>query len=233
MTIKKKWLLPCLAAALCTMFVMPVTAYAGGGEEVPKETVVEEKAPEEKPEEDKETSGAALTPDGNLTLVDDVGATSSKGKQFVTLVSKSGNYFYLIIDRDDKGNNTVHFLNQVDEVDLMALMDDKDAEKLKAELAQKEAEKAPKEEPPVQEEIKVVEEKEDKPVNLLPFVVLVIVIAGGGIFAFIKFKDKKKAEETKPDPDANYNDELDEEEDEFDFFDDEDEEIVDDEIEEK
>ena len=55
----------------------------------------------------------------------------------------------------------------------------------------------------------------------------VIVIAGGGIFAFIKFKDKKKAEETKSDPDANYNDELDEEDDEYDFFDDE--AIVDDE----
>lgn len=230
MTIKKKWLLPCLAVALCAMFVMPVTAYAGGGEEVPTEKAVEEKATEEKPEEEKETSGAALTPDGNLTLVDDVGATSKKGKQFVTLVTKSGNYFYLIIDRDDKGNNIVHFLNQVDETDLMALMDDKDAEKLKAELAQKEAEKAPKEEPPVQEETKVVE-KEDKPVNLLPFVALVIVIAGGGIFAFIKFKDKKKAEETKPDPDANYDDELDEE-DEYEFFDDEDEEIVGDEEEE-
>jgi len=229
MTIKKKWLLPCLAA-LCIMFVMPVTAYAGGGEEVPKEKAVEEKSMDEKPEEEKETSGVALTPDGNLTLVDDVGTTSSKGKQFVTLVTKSGNYFYLIIDRDDKGNNTVHFLNQVDEADLMALMDEKDAEKLKAELAQKEAEKAPKEEPPVQEEIKVVEEKEDKPVNLLPFVVLVIVISGGGIFAFIKFKDKKKAEETKPDPDANYDDELDEEDDEYDFFDDE--AIVDDEGEE-
>ena len=87
-------------------------------------------------------------------MADDVGATSSKGKQFVTLVTNSGNYFYLIIDRDDKGNNIVHFLNQVDEADLMPLMDKKDAEKLKVEFAQKEAEKAPKEEPLVLGEIK-------------------------------------------------------------------------------
>ena len=199
MTIKKRWLMTCLALALCTMFAMPVTAYASGGE-VPTETATEEK----KEESQEETSGPALTPDGNLTLVDDVGASSSKGKQFVTLVSKNGNYFYLIIDRDDKGNSTVHFLNQVDEADLMALMDEKDAEKLKTELAQKEEAKVQKETPPVKDEQKV-EEKEDKTFNILPFVILIVVIAGGGVFAFIKFKNKKRAEETKPDPDVNYN----------------------------
>lgn len=56
---------------------------------------------------------AALTPDGNLTLIDDIGSTT-----------QSGNVFYLIIDRDDEGKETVHFLNQVDEADLLALMED-------------------------------------------------------------------------------------------------------------
>lgn len=66
----------------------------------------------------------ALTPDGNLTLIDDIGSSAASGKQFITVETKTGNVFYLIIDRDDEGEQTVHFLNQVDETDLLALIED-------------------------------------------------------------------------------------------------------------
>ena len=67
---------------------------------------------------------AALTPDGNLSLIDDIGSSTRSGKQFITVETRNGNVFYLIIDRDDEGEETVHFLNQVDEADLMALTED-------------------------------------------------------------------------------------------------------------
>lgn len=57
--------------------------------------------------------------------MDDIKVEESSDKQFVTLQSKNGNYFYLVIDRaGDKEN--VYFLNLVDEADLMALIEDKD-----------------------------------------------------------------------------------------------------------
>ena len=73
-----------------------------------------------------ETAPVGLTPDGNLTLIDDIGPKKGEGQQFITLESKSGNTFYLVIDRDDKGTENVHFLNLVDEADLFALIEDEE-----------------------------------------------------------------------------------------------------------
>ncbi len=64
----------------------------------------------------------AFTPDGNMTLIDNVEGEDEGQKQFIIVQSKNGHYFYIVIDYAAEGENTVHFLNQVDEADLMAIL---------------------------------------------------------------------------------------------------------------
>lgn len=107
--------LTALCAALMLTGGFSVTAFAQtpeGQDATDDSGVVYEEPEKEEP----------LTPDGNATLVDDFGGN----KQLITVTTKNGNYFYILIDRDDEGEDTVHFLNQVDEADLMALMEDGD-----------------------------------------------------------------------------------------------------------
>ena len=141
-----------------------------------------------------------LTPEGNMNLVDDM--VTASGKQFITVTTRDGNYFYIIIDRDDNGNQTVHFLNQVDEADLLNLLDEDELKDYTE--SQKHTEPAPTEpvqtqptEPPV-----VTEEKENGNLAaLLP----VVLLAAGGIGGFLMLSSsKKKSQQVKPDPDADY-----------------------------
>ena len=203
----KKFFALLLAMTLC-IGVFSVNAYAYVDESATAESqpVQEEAVPEETPEpEPTEEPMEALTPDGNLTIVDDNGSPTGAGKQFITLVSKDGNYFYLIIDRDDEGEQTVHFLNQVDEADLLSLMDEDAAAQYQESL---EVETEP--ETPETAVPEPVEEPEEKSTNMLPIVVLfAAVLASGGGFLFLQMKKKKQAEQTKPDPDADYTEDED------------------------
>ena len=161
-----------------------------------------------------------LTPNGNLTLVDDIGSQAGQGRQFITLVTKSGNYFYLIIDRNDKGEENVHFLNMVDEEDLFALMDEKQVADYKAAQSEKEDAVAatvatPSVSGAVQDSAPELTVKEKKPVHPLPLVGTVIALATGAIGYLYLQSKKKQTAALRPDPDADYVDEADEEAYEF------------------
>ena len=165
---------------------------------------------------DEETG--ALTPEGNLTLVDDYHTDYSdgSGQQFITLVSKSGATFYLVIDRNDKGENTVHFMNLVDEADLLSLMEDEDADAYTAEKeaaaqaeqerkqAEEDAKKAAEEAAASGSEQTGGNKVTKYAATFLGVLALVGLVAGGGIYTFMKQKQKKQAEKEALDPDANY-----------------------------
>ena len=192
---KFKWITAGMLAVMMSvgMFSTTVSAFVD-------ETAVEDATQQEVEQVEEPEPMQPLTPDGNLTLVDDEGDVPKAGKQFITVVTKTGNYFYLIIDRDDEGKETVHFLNQVDEADLLKLMDEEELEQLVPEKEQE-----PEPEPEPEPEVPQLE-KEEKKTNPWPTILVMLGIAGGGgFFAYKKWQEKQaEKEQVKPDPDADY-----------------------------
>ena len=202
-----------VSAALCAGMAAP--AFAFEGEAAPVEQPVLPEVVEEDVVTVTDETAGALTPEGNLTLVDDYHTDYSdgSGQQFITLVSKSGATFYLVIDRNAKGQQTVHFMNLVDEADLLALMEEDAADAYTAEkeaAAQAEQDRLKAEEEAAEEAAASGTEqpKENKVTKIasgfLGVVVLIALAAGGIFYAFAKQKQKKQVEKEALDPDVNY-----------------------------
>ena len=226
---RNKRLLRTLSAFCLTMVVafgFTIPAFAQGSEQAPA-------APAEDSTNDsnvivEETEPAlALTPEGNAALVDDFGGN----KQLITVTTKAGNYFYILIDRANEDKKTaVHFLNQVDEADLMALMEDGKAKEeppavcscmAKCEAGavntacqvcvidkSKCTGKAP--EPPAE----TPEPEKEKPAGLNPaaIVLLLALLGGCGVFAYLKLvKNKPKTKGNDSLDDYDYGEEDSEE----------------------
>ena len=220
----KAWNKFCCALASMALLMgslaAPAFAYGAETDPAPDPTPAPVTVPTAEPAEEapvtvqEEVSGP-LTPEGNLTLVDDYHTTYSdgSGQQFITLVSKSGAYFYLVIDRAADGDQTVHFMNLVDEADLLALMEEEQAEAYNAEkeAAELEKQKAEEEAKKAAEEAEAEAEAEEKDFDItgvaskfLGIVALIGLAAGGGFYFFIQKKKKEQAEKESVDPDADY-----------------------------
>ena len=205
-----------VSAALCAGMAAP--AFAFEGEAAPVEQPILPEIVEEDVVTVTDEASGALTPEGNLTLVDDYHTNYSdgSGQQFITLVSKSGATFYLVIDRNSKGAQTVHFMNLVDEADLLALMEEDAADAYTAEKeaaaqaeqdrlkAEEEAKKAAEEAAASGSDQTGGNKVTKYAATFLGVLALVSLVAGGGIYTFMKQKQKKQAEKEALDPDANY-----------------------------
>ena len=160
----------------------------------------------------------AFTPDGNLSLIDDFlqievpgdEETEQVEKQFITVQSKNGNTFYIVIDRNGETEN-VYFLNLVDEADLMALMESEDGEtaaptcsctdkcvvgaiNTNCEICRTNMSECTGKEPVVEPEpTEPVEEptEEPKSTNFMPIIIVLILGAGGFAVYWFKFRKPK------------------------------------------
>lgn len=219
-----------LCAALVLMMGLSVTAFAQGTDQPPAEDATNDS---NVVVEETENS-PALTPDGNAALVDDFGGN----KQLITVTTKAGNYFYILIDRANEDKETaVHFLNQVDEADLMALMENGQTtqeqpavcnctEKCVAGAVNTACPvcatntnactgKLP--EPETPEETPEPEEAAQKPTGLNPALLLVVLalLGGSGAFAYFKFiKNKPKTKGSDNLDDYDYGEDYTDQEDE-------------------
>ena len=160
-----------------------------------------------------------LTPDGNLEIVDDI---VQEDKQFITVKSRSGAEFYIVIDRSRDSDN-VYFLNQVDDVDLFALLEEDSAascsckEKCAVGMVNSDclvcrmdmkscAGKAV--ETKVEQTIHDSEpDKAGKKPNIMPVILIVGVIGGGAVVGFLKLKKNKPKSAPAPDFDDDTDDE--------------------------
>ena len=158
-----------------------------------------------------------LTPDGNLEIVDDI---VQEDKQFITVKSRSGAEFYIVIDRSRDSDN-VYFLNQVDDADLFALLEEDsaascsckekctvgavnsdclvcrmDMKSCKGKVSEVKSETISDSEPA---EI-------GKKQNILPVILIVVVIGGGAVIGFLKMRKNKPKVASVPDFDDDTDD---------------------------
>lgn len=158
-----------------------------------------------------------LTPDGNLEVVDDI---VHEDKQFITVKSRSGAEFYIVIDRSRDSDN-VYFLNQVDDVDLFALLEEDsvncscedkceigavnsdclvcrmDMKSCAGKAVETKVEQTTSDSDP---------DKAGKKQNILPVILIVGVIGGGAIIGFLKLRKNKPKATPVPDFDDDMDD---------------------------
>lgn len=208
---------PASAKATQTDAVTPTETEASN-EPVVQETFEDDVDETEDPfyEAEPISDSASFSNSGNMKTQDRLDESS---REFLTVTTRNGNIFYLVIDRNVDGDN-VHFLNQVDEADLLPLLDEeskKTYEELKTEESSAEASDIPvAEAPPTTEPQKESILSKLKLGTVIPLLILI-----GALAMFLKDRFKKKN-------DDHHGEDPDGPDEEYEFEDDHEDEFTDD-----
>jgi len=128
---KKFRFLTVLAVCVMVLSCFSVTAFAYADDTDQNLPVTEATQPEQQPETTpapEKSKGEPIDDEGNA-YTRDLLYDKATNKQFITVQTKSGNTFFIVIDYDapineDEEQYQTYFLNMVDESDLLALLDD-------------------------------------------------------------------------------------------------------------
>ncbi|MBR2481995.1 MAG: DUF4366 domain-containing protein [Oscillospiraceae bacterium] len=246
-----------LLVVLCmTSFSISAFAADGGhfasnenGTEIPPNSIDSITVSTENVELPEKSTDTSLTPNGNMTLIDDILQKSpyasdenkQQEKQFITVQTKNGNYFYLVVDRTGETEN-VYFLNLVDEADLMALTEElgdstvelvdcrcsdkcsigainSSCEICRANMSECMGKEPVKPEPEVPSDTEgdAQEPAQKQASSALLLLVLILIVGGGAALYWFKLKNKKASSAGDRDlTDYDFGDDDEEEETEID-----------------
>ena len=160
-----------------------------------EQTEAVEQVIEEQPAEQPAAEGTPFSTSGNGQLVDDKENDSSK--QFLTVQTKNGNTFYMVIDRSGTSEN-VYMMSLVDENDLAEFLGENEEIEKKEEPAVvlPETTAAPEPETTVQPETEVKPESGGNKMFGSAILGGGIVLVFGGLAAFALSKFRKKKEDS-------------------------------------
>ncbi len=151
--------------------------------------------------------GMPYQADGNSHTLD-VLYSAATNKQFITIQTKNGNTFYLVIDYDkpideDAEMYETYFLNQVDERDLLALMSDEEKEEVPTPTPEIIYVTPEPTAVPATTAVPNTQEQSGKTDQMTAMIALIAIVALVGIGAFVLMKYKGKGSRNSNDPDLD------------------------------
>lgn len=207
--VKKYLMLLVLAVGMLFSTAVPVSAYTGGAQQQTSETgagngntveapITEESSTEESDNEETagRVQGTPFSVPGNGQLVDDV--SDDETKQFLTIQTKNGNTFFMVLDRSSNAEN-VYMLSMIDENDLAEFLEEPQAEPEpetpSVVIPEQEAVRTEPETEPEAEPVK--EEKGGMNVGALLAVAVLLAGGAGGYYYFKVLKPQRDEDDAE------------------------------------